>query len=438
MKIKLINIVTVLGVWLTLPDPVLAQSASLDPAIKAGSDRIEQDVIQWRHYFHQNPELSNREFNTSKRVATQLQEMGLDVQTGIAHTGVVGILKGGKPGPVVALRADMDALPVEEKTGLTFASTVRANYLGQDVGVMHACGHDAHIAILLGTAKVLSDMKAQIPGTIKFIFQPAEEGAPPGEKGGAKLMIEEGVLGGTYKPAAIFGLHVWPDEAGVIKYRAKGAMAAADNLKIIVHGKQAHGSSPWVGVDPIIVSAQIMTALQLIPSRQLNITTAPSVITIGSIHGGVRGNIIPAEVIMNGTIRTFDIGVREELLHRLQRTVTAIAESAGASAEIIIDPYAPVTYNDPTLTAKMLPSLEKAVGKENVTGSTLIMGAEDFSFFQEKIPGLYVFLGVKQDGVAAEEAASNHSPYFYVNDRALKNGVRTLSTLAFDYLAASQ
>ncbi|MCF7981601.1 MAG: amidohydrolase [Pseudomonadales bacterium] len=410
----------------------------MNPNIQSGSDQVEQDVIRWRHHFHQNPELSNREFKTAKKVADMLSKFGLEVTTGIAHTGVVGILKGGKPGPVVALRADMDALPVEEKTGLPFASTVRTQYLDQEVGVMHACGHDAHIAILLGAAKVLADMREQIPGTVKFIFQPAEEGAPPGEEGGAKLMIKEGVLEGDYRPEAIFALHVWPGETGGIKYREKGAMAASDRLKIVVRGKQTHGSSPWAGVDPIIVSAQIMSALQLIPSRQLNITKAPSVITIGSIHGGVRGNIIPDEVTMMGTIRTFDMEVRKELLSRLRKTAVAIAESAGATAEVSIDPYAPVTYNDPALTAKMLPSLEKAVGKENIAESPLVMGAEDFSYFQEKIPGLYVFLGVKKEGVSVEQSASNHSPYFYVNDRALKNGVRTLSTLALDYLTEAQ
>lgn len=430
------HLLTTLSVC-TLLYTTQAIGGNLHPAIESGSNRVEQDVIKWRHYFHQNPELSNREYNTAKKIAKHLRKLGLEVQTGIAHTGVVGILKGGKPGPVVALRADTDALPVEEKTGLPYASKVRTTYLGRDVGVMHACGHDAHIAILLGAAKVLSDMKAEIPGTIKFIFQPAEEGAPEGEEGGAKLMIKEGVLGGKYQPEAIFALHVWPGAPGTVMYRPKGAMAASDQLEIVVRGKQTHGSSPWAGVDPIIVSAQIMTALQTIPSRHLDITVAPSVITIGSIHGGIRGNIIPDEVKMSGTIRTFDKAIREELLARLKKTATAIADSAGATAEVKINPYAPVTYNDPALTARMVPSLEKAVGAENVLDSPLIMGAEDFAYFQEKIPGLYVFLGVRQDGVSQEDAPSNHSPYFFVNDRALKNGVRTLSTLALDYLNGS-
>ncbi len=409
-------------------------ASELDPNIKSGSDRIERQVIEWRHYFHQHPELSNREYNTAKKIAEHLTEIGLEVNTGIAHTGVVGVLQGGQPGPVVALRADIDALPVIEKTGLPFASKVKTTYLGQEVGVMHACGHDAHIAILLGVAQVLYEMKSKIPGTVKFIFQPAEEGAPAGEEGGAKLMIKEGVLDEPVKPKAIFALHVWPDKAGQITYRSGGAMAASDALEITVRGKQTHGSSPWAGVDPIIVSAQIMNALQLIPSRQLDVTRSPAVITIGSIHGGVRGNIIPDKVKMTGTIRTFDKKVREQLLERLHATTTAIASAAGASAEVVISPYAPVTYNDPHLANKMLPSLEKAVGKEQVKQGALVMGAEDFAYYQEKIPGLYVFLGVRKEGVAPGEAASNHSPFFYVNDSALKNGVRTLATLALDFL----
>lgn len=409
-------------------------AAPWDDQLRTATNAIEQEVIQWRHHFHEFPELSNREFNTAKRVAQTLESFGLEVQTGIAHTGVVALLKGGKPGPVVALRADMDALPVEEKTSLPFASKVRSEYLGQEVGVMHACGHDAHVAILLGVAKVLAGMKEQIPGTVKFIFQPAEEGAPPGEEGGAALMVKQGVLEGPYAPEAIFGLHVWPATAGIIQYRAKGAMAASDELYIRVQGKQTHGSSPWKGVDPIIVSAQIMSALQLIPSRHLDITNSPSVITVGSIHGGVRGNIIPDEVEMRGTIRTFDKGIRAELHQRLKDTATAIAEAAGASAEVTIKPYAPVTYNDPELTAQMLPSIERAVGTQNVVQSTLIMGAEDFAYYQEKIPGLYVFLGVRPEGVAEQDAPSNHSPYFIVNDKALKNGMLTLATLALDYL----
>lgn len=401
------------------------------PSIDKASDTVEKDVIAWRHDIHQNPELGNREFRTAKLVAAHLKSLGIKVKTGIAHTGVVGVLVGGKPGPVVALRADMDALPVVERTGLSFASTVKTTYLGQDVGVMHACGHDAHTAILMGVATVLASMKDDLHGTVKFIFQPAEEGTPPGEEGGAKMMVEQGVLGGTYKPEAIFGLHVRPGDAGKIFYRARGAMAAADELYITVNGSQTHGAMPWAGVDPIIITAQIMTALQTIPSRQLDITNAPSVITIGSIHGGVRGNIIPDKVELKGTIRTFDPKMREELHMRLKRTVKAIAESAGATADVKIRPYSPVTYNDPQLTARMLPTLKKVAGSDMVEENTIIMGAEDFSYYQQKIPGLYFFLGVNKKGVT--KAAPNHSPYFYVNDVALKTGVRALSTLVVDY-----
>lgn len=394
---------------------------------------VDPQVIAWRRDLHQHPELSNREVRTAKLVADHLRALGFDeVHTGIAHTGVVGILKGGKPGGVVALRADMDALPVEERNSLPFASKVREEYNGQDVGVMHACGHDAHTAILMGVASVLAGMREEIPGTVSFIFQPAEEGAPEGEEGGAKLMLAEGVLKTAANPSAIFGLHVWPGEAGEILYRPRGAMAASDELKIVVTGKQTHGSSPWRGVDPIIVAAQIMTALQAIPSRQLDITKAPAVITIGSIHGGVRGNIIPDTVEMIGTIRNFDDGVRKELLMRLERTATAIASAAGAEATVTIEPYSGVTWNDPDLTARMLPSLQRAA--EKVTEGPIVMGAEDFSWYQQQIPGLFVMLGVNLPGVSAEQAAPNHSPLFMVNETALKTGVRTLSMLALDYL----
>jgi len=416
---------------------VLAHGADSDALIRQGVSSVEKQVVAWRHDFHRNPELSNREFRTAKIVAEHLRALGFDeVHTGIAHTGVVGVLKGGKPGPVVALRADMDALPVEERTGLPFASTVRAEYNGQDVGVMHACGHDAHTAILMGVASVLAGMRADIPGTVSFVFQPAEEGAPEGEEGGASLMLKEGLLERAGNPGAIFGLHVWPGEAGQVMYRPRGAMAASDELKIVVTGRQTHGSQPWRGVDPIIVSAQIMTALQTIPSRQLDITRAPSVITIGSIHGGVRGNIIPDRVEMVGTIRNFDDEVRKELLQRVERTATSIAESAGATAEVTIDPYAGVMFNDPDLTARMLPSLHKATGGK-VIEAPLIMGAEDFAWYQREIPGLFVMLGVNMDGVTAEQAAPNHSPLFMVNDAALPAGVRLLSTLALDYLQAA-
>ena len=402
------------------------------------SEQVATSATAWRHDFHAHPELPNREFRTAGIIAEHLRKLGFNqVITGVAHTGVIGVLKGQHDGPVVALRADMDALPVTEKTGLPFASKARATYYGRDVGVMHACGHDAHVAILMGAASVLSEMRAHIKGTVLFVFQPAEEGPPQGEEGGARLMIKEGILSEYGAVDAIFGLHVWPGPAGQILYRARGAMAAADGLRITVKGKQTHGASPWRGIDPIIVSAQIMTALQMIPSRSLDITKAPSVITIGSIHGGVRGNIIPEEVKMEGTIRTFDPDVRQVLLARLKTSVKNIAEANGAEAEVEIIEYAPVTYNDPTLTKQMVASLIRALGRENVAEGPLIMASEDFSFYQRKIPGLFVFLGVNKAGVSADEAAPNHSPYFHVNDAALSAGIKALSTMTVDYLAGA-
>ena len=396
---------------------------------------VEPKVIEWRRDIHQHPELSNRETRTAKLVADHLRGIGLDeVHTEIAHTGVVGILKGGKPGPIVALRADMDALPVTEQVNLPFASKVRTTYNGQEVGVMHACGHDNHVAILMGAAEVLAEVRESLPGTIEFVFQPAEEGAPEGEEGGATLMIEEGVLDKLAKPEAIFGLHVWPSPSGTLDYRSGGALAASDWLRIVVTGRQTHGSSPWLGIDPIIVAAQIMAGLQTIPSRQMDITKSQSVVTIGSIHGGVRGNIIPDEVVMDGTIRTFDPEMREDFLERITRTAEQIAESAGAKAEVSITSYSPVTYNDPALTEKMLPSLRWAAGDDKVAERTRIMGAEDFSFYQQRIPGFFFILGVNKEGVEPWEAASNHSPFFYANEDALIVGVRAMVGVAWDYL----
>ncbi len=398
---------------------------------------IEPKVIAWRRDIHENPELGNREFETARKVVEHLEGLRFDeVRTGIAHTGVVGILKGGRPGPTIALRADMDALPVAEQTGLPFASKVKAEYNGKEVSVMHACGHDTHVAILMGAAEVLANNRDKISGTIQFFFQPAEEGAPAGEEGGASLMIKEGVLDGADAPEAIFGLHAWPVRAGTINYRSGSFLAAADWLQINVKGRQTHGSSPWKGVDPIFVAAQIMTALQAIPSRQLDITKGPAVITIGSFNGGVRGNIIPGEVEMLGTIRTFDAGVRENLHAKLRRTVRLIAEASGATATVTIQPYSPVTENDPELLDRMMPTLLHAAGLGNVNEHPLITGAEDFAHFQRHIPGLYLMLGVRKDGVAADEAPANHSPFFDANEDALIVGVRTMVGLALDYASA--
>jgi amidohydrolase len=423
---------------LTIAVTATARGESKADALAGDFAAVEPKVIEWRRDIHQHPELSNREFRTAEKVAKHLESLGLDaVETGIAHTGVVGTLKGATPGPTIALRADMDGLPVREQTGLSFASTAMGEYNGKEVPVMHACGHDTHVAMLMGAAEVLADNRDRLAGTVKFFFQPAEEGAPEGEEGGAALMIEEGVLDGADAPEAIFGLHAWPVPTGTINYRAGSFMAASDQLQIHIRGRQTHGSAPWMGVDPIHVAAQVMTALQSIPSRQLDITKGPAVITIGSIEGGVRGNIIPDEVKMMGTIRTFDVGVREELHARLKRTVTGIAESAGAEATITIDPYSSVTGNDPALLGRMMPTLEWAAGKDKVMEHPLITGAEDFAHFQKRIPGLYLMLGINEEGVAAGQAPANHSPLFNANEDALIVGVRTLVGLALDYADAA-
>jgi amidohydrolase len=417
---------------LGFPWPASAQDLKerLGPAIQA----VEPKVIAWRRDIHQNPELSNRETRTAALVAEHLRKLGLEVRTGVARTGVVGILKGGKPGPVVALRADMDALPVTEATGLPFASKVRSTYNGQEVGVMHACGHDAHTAILMGVAEVLAGIRKDLPGTVQFFFQPAEEGPPPGEEGGAKLMVKEGVLDGSGAPEAIFGLHVGPGLPGNFYYRAGGSMAAADIIRIKVEGRQTHGASPWQGIDPITVAAQIITALQTIPSRQLDVTKAPVVVTIGRIQGGVRSNIIPDSVDMEGTLRTLDKGMREEAMRRIRLTAENVAEASGAKATVTFDAVAPVTYNDPELTRKMLPTLQKIAGPEGVREAPARTGAEDFSYFQEKIPGFFFFLGTSEPGVNPDTAPPNHSPLFTVNEKTLTAGVRALAGLAIDYL----
>lgn len=398
------------------------------------ADRIEPKVIEWRRHFHQFPELSNREFKTAEKIAEHLKSLGLEVQTGVAHTGVVGLLKGGKPGPIVALRADIDALPVTERVDVPFASKVRAEYNGHDVGVMHACGHDAHIAVLMGVAEILSSMKNDLKGSVKFIFQPAEEGAPQGEEGGAELMVAEGVL--EYpKVDVIFGLHVWAlNEAGKIGYRPGSTMAASDGLRITVKGRQTHGSTPWTGVDPVTVSAQIIMGLQTIISRQTELTEDAAVITIGSIHGGVRSNIIPDQVEMVGTIRTLNTEMQDKIHEKIRLTVTKIAESAGATADVRISKSNPVTYNDPELTTMMLPSLKDAAGDENVRLIKAITGAEDFSFFQQRVPGMYFFVGGMPKGTKPEDAAPHHSPDFHIDESCLKLGVRAFSYLVLDYM----
>lgn len=397
-------------------------------------DDIESKVIEWRRDFHQNPELSNREFKTADKIAEHLKNLGLEVQTGIAHTGVVGILKGGRPGPVVALRADIDGLPVTERTPVPFASKVKSTYNGIETGVMHACGHDTHIAILMGTAEVLTKIKNDINGTVKFIFQPAEEGVPPGENGGAKMMVEEGVLKNP-DVDAIFGLHIGAGtDVGKIEYRPGGIMAASQRFVIKVKGKQTHGSRPWGGIDPIVVSAQIINGLQTIISRDTELTKEAAVITVGLIRGGVRSNIIPEEVEMIGTIRTLDYAMQKKLNDEMMRRVPAIAEAFGAKAEIEIDNGYPITYNHVNLVKEMLPSLQKTAGTENVVLINAITGAEDFSYFQKEIPGFYFFLGGKPLDVKPEDAASHHTPDFFIDESGLKLGVRSFVNLTLDYM----
>lgn len=426
---------TLFLLFLVLSAPIYAQSSNLKKLIDERADELESQVIEWRHWFHENPELSNREFNTSKRIAEILESFGLEVETGVAKTGVVAVLKGGKPGPVVGLRADIDGLPVVERTDVPFKSTVISKYQGKEVGVMHACGHDTHISILLGTAKILTEMQDELAGTVKFIFQPAEEGAPLGEEGGAELMVKEGVLTNP-DVDAIFGLHINDaTPVGMINYRPRGIMAAVNSFEIKVKGKQAHGSAPWSGVDPIVTSAQIINNIQTIVSRNLELTNQAAVITVGQIHGGVRNNIIPEEVVMEGTIRTLDAGMREKLFQRLRTVVTKTAESNGAVAELDIRKGYPVTYNDPDLTAQMLPTLEEVAGKENIHLINAITGAEDFSFFQEEVPGLYFFLGGLPEGGTP---SGHHTPDFYVDDSGMKLGVRTMSNLVIDYFFQSR
>lgn len=421
-----------------LPFLLLGNAAAQDAktALEDAIGAIEPKVIAWRRDIHEHPELSNREFRTSALVAKHLENLGFDeVRTGVAHTGVVGILRGRRPGPAIALRADMDGLPVLERTGLPFASTARGEYRGADVPVMHACGHDTHVAMLMGAAEVLADNRDVLAGTVRFIFQPAEEGPPEGEDGGAKMMIAAGALAGPDAPEAILGLHVWPGDSGTLIYRPGSFMAAADGLQINVIGRQTHGSSPWLGVDPIYVAAQIATAIQGIPARHLDVTRGPAVITIGSIQGGVRGNIIPDEVEMLGTIRTFDSGVREELHAKLRDTVQGIADANGATATVTIEGYAPVTGNDPGLLRRMMPTIEWAAGAGKAIEGLPITGAEDYAFYEQQVPGLFLLLGVSDPNVPLSARPSNHSPLFNAQEEALIVGVRALVGFALDYPA---
>ncbi|MDE3245033.1 MAG: amidohydrolase [Acidobacteriota bacterium] len=401
--------------------------------INTATAKILPQVIQWRRQLHQHPELSNREFNTAILVAEQLRSLGLEVRTGIARTGVVGVLKGGQPGSVVALRADMDALPVAERVEVPFKSVEKAEYNGQSVGVMHACGHDAHVAMLLGTASVLAGMKDRIRGTVVFIFQPAEEGPPEGEDGGAEVMVKEGVMDHP-KVDAIFGIHINAQvEIGKIGYKPGAAMASSDWFSIKVKGKQTHGAYPWLGVDPIAVASQIYIGLQMIVARGSDLPKAPVIITIGRINAGVRENIIPEELTMAGTIRTLDSSMQKEVHDKIRRTATKIAESMGATAEVAIATKTLVTYNKPELVKQMLPSLEKAAGKGNVLEKEWVTGAEDFSYFGTKAPAFYFFVGGMPKGKNVNDTAPHHTPDFYIDDSRLDVGIKAFCNIVFDY-----
>jgi amidohydrolase len=403
--------------------------------INKNASEIETKVIEWRRHLHQNPELSNREFETGKYIAKYLKTLpNLEIRENVAKTGVVAILKGEKAGPVMVLRADIDALPVTERANLPFASKVKTTYNDQEVGVMHACGHDTHVAMLMGAATILSNMQKEIKGTVVFLFQPAEEGAPKGEEFGAALMIKEGVLDNP-KADVAFGLHIASNlEVGKLNYKTGGSMAAADAFKITVKGKQTHGASPWLGVDPIVVSAQIVTALQTIVSRQVDLTDEPAVITVGAIKGGVRNNIIPESCEMIGTIRTLDTKMQDDIHNRIRKTATNIAEAAGADAIVEIDRGYPVVMNSVELTRKILPTFnECAGGEDNVRVTKARMGAEDFAFYAQKVPALFMSIGGMSKNTPKDRAYPHHTPDFFIDESGLKLGVRTFCYFVIDY-----
>ncbi|MFY0606238.1 MAG: amidohydrolase [Cyclobacteriaceae bacterium] len=410
------------------------QSTKVTAKASKLADEIEAKMITWRHDIHQNPELSNREFKTAKKIAEHLKSLGLEVQENVAKTGVVGILKGDKPGPVVGLRADIDALPVTERVDLPWASKAMSTYNGLETGVMHACGHDTHIAILMATAEVLSQMKSELRGTVKFIFQPAEEGAPVGEEGGAELMVKEGVLKNP-DVDVIYGLHINSlTPVGTVTYKSGGTMAAADRWVMKVNGKQSHGSTPWTSIDPIVTSAQIINGMQTIISRQTELTKEAAVLTVGIIRGGIRNNIIPESVEMIGTIRTLNVDMQTKLHADFQRVATNIAESMGAIAELTIDPHVPVTYNDPDLTKQTVPYIEKMIGAENVKTRQAMTGAEDFSYYANEVPGFFFFVGGCPEGTDPATAAPHHTPDFYVDDSGMKTGVKAMLAATLGYM----
>ncbi len=406
---------------------------SLEEKALQKSTAILPKLIEWRRHLHQHPELGNRETETAQYIAAHLKSLGIEVKTGVGKTGVVGLLKGGKSGPVVALRADMDALPVLERVDLPFKSTVVASYNGQQVPVMHACGHDAHVAMLMGTAEVLASIKKDIAGTVKFIFQPAEEGPPANEEGGAPLMIKEGVM---ENPAvdAIFGIHINSlIETGKVNYKRGAFMASSDWFTIKIKGKQTHGSTPWTGIDPIVVGTQIINGLQTIVSRQEDLSLAPVVISVGKFTAGVRPNIIPEEAVLEGTIRTLDSKMQKEVHERIRKLSRSVADYWGATVEVIIDTKTLVTNNDPALVNMMIPYLEKALGKENVVDSSWSTAAEDFSYFGEKAPAFFMWVGGMPKGADPKKAAPHHTPDFFIDDSKLDTGVKTLCTLVLNY-----
>lgn len=411
----------------------MSQQKITPARIDAAVIKIEPQCIAWRRDIHQHPELGNREFRTAKLIAEHLKNLGLEVKEGVAHTGVVGILKGGKPGPVIGLRADMDALPVVERAPIPFASKEKTQFNGQEVGVMHACGHDTHVAMLLSAADVLTAMRSDLAGTVKFVFQPAEEGAPEGEDGGARMMVKEGVLDNP-KVDVMFGLHINAQTpTGEIKYRPGGMMAASDWFSIKIHGKQSHGAQPWLGIDPVIIGAQIMEGLQTIVSRQSELTKNAVVISTTIFKGGVRENIIPEEATLSGTIRTLDKEMEKEVWQRIERTAKNIAAASGATADVQITSKTLVTYNNPTLTTAMIASLNKATGN-HASLMDAVTGAEDFSYFADKVPSLFFYIGGMTPGTDPKNAAPHHTPDFFIDESGMKTGVKAFVYLVTDYM----
>ncbi len=428
-NILVVVLILVLSAYTTKPP-----KSKLQAKVESLAEEEMSKVIEWRHHLHEHPELSNREYKTAEYIAAHLKSLGLEVQTGVAKTGVVAILKGGKPGPVVALRADIDGLPVPERVKLPWASKAIGEYNGAEVPVMRACGHDTHTAILMGTAEVLTKVKSELRGTVKFIFQPAEEGAPKGEEGGARLMVKEGVLKNP-DVDAIFGLHISSGtHVGNINYKPGGTLASANSFEITIHGKQTHGSAPWSGVDPIVTAAQIINNVQTIVSRNMQLTNEAAVVSFGAIHGGVRNNIIPEEVKMVGTIRALNVDMKEKIFERLKTIVEHTAASNGATVDFVINEGVPITYNDVELTNKMVPTLIDVMGEEHVRLVPAITGAEDFSFYQKEVPGFFFFLGGTPLDVPEKDAAPHHTPDFYVDDAGMVYGVKAMSRLVVDYM----